>query len=290
MGRYRKIEVAIHNDAKFRTLSDRAKLLWFTLLTLPELTPIGCMKFTESGMAEQMGWSLEAFRKAFQEVLSKGLAEYCPEAKFICFPNFLKHNLPESPNVVRSWGKLDGLLPECELRDKHYQYVKAFVKGLGEAFREAFPEGWRKAMPNPEPEPEPEQERESPSPPPQKSLKKTKTLIPENFTVSDRVKEWAKGKGFDQLNEHMEAFKLKVARGGLTYIDWDAAFMEAVREDWAKIRGQRVGPALAPGRTYDGQCPDCKGSHFRSARPGEKSIGGTVRCECSIDKKGSACA
>lgn len=122
----------------------------------------------------------------------------------------------------------------------------------------------------------------TPSPPPKKPSKKIKTPIPENFTVSDRVKEWAKSKGFDRLNEHLEAFKLKVAKGGLTYVDWDAAFMEAVRGDWAGLRNGRAGPAPALGRTFDSQCLACSGSGFRKPRPGETSIGGTVRCECNL--------
>jgi hypothetical protein len=118
-----------------------------------------------------------------------------------------------------------------------------------------------------------------------------KTPIPENFSISGRVKAWALEHGFDRLDEHMEAFKRKVAMNGYTYIDWDAAFMEAIRGDWAKLRNQRgsPGPALAPGRTYDRQCPDCGGSHFRKARPGETGVNGVVRCECSLSEKEKAC-
>ena len=62
------------------------------------------------------------------------------------------------------------------------------------------------------------------------------TPIPLNFTISDRVKKWAKEKGYDPLEEHLESFKRKVAAKGYRYIDWDSAFMEAIREDWAKLR------------------------------------------------------
>ena len=66
---------------------------------------------------------------------------------------------------------------------------------------------------------------------------KKKVSMPESFAVSERVKAWAAGKGFDRLDEHLESFRLKCAAKDYKNIDWDAAFMEAVREDWAKLRG-----------------------------------------------------
>ena len=149
-GVYRKIDVRIHNDAKYRRLSDSAKLLFLTLLTHPNLTSIGAMKMTEAGMAEEMGWSVEAFRDAFREVLKEGLVKYCPEAKFLCLPNFLKYNKPVSVNVVASWKKLEYLLPECSLRDEYIQIVKGYLEGLGEAFLNAFPDGIWNPSPNQE--------------------------------------------------------------------------------------------------------------------------------------------
>jgi len=63
----------------------------------------------------------------------------------------------------------------------------------------------------------------------------TKTPLPEDFGISDPVKSWAKKKGLNHLDEHLEAFKRKCRAKGYKYIDWDAAFMEAIRENWAKI-------------------------------------------------------
>jgi hypothetical protein len=65
-----------------------------------------------------------------------------------------------------------------------------------------------------------------------------KTSIPDGFGVSDRVKSWADEKGLGNLGEHLDAFRRKVAAKDYRYADWDAAFMEAIREDWAKLRGR----------------------------------------------------
>jgi hypothetical protein len=63
-----------------------------------------------------------------------------------------------------------------------------------------------------------------------------KTVIPADFEISERVKKWASEKGFGQIDEHLDAFKRKCQAKGYTYADWEAAFMEAVREDWASLR------------------------------------------------------
>lgn len=63
----------------------------------------------------------------------------------------------------------------------------------------------------------------------------TKGPMPDGFGVSERVKQWAAEKGHGRLAEHLESFKAKCAAKGYTYVDWDAAFMEAIRGDWAKL-------------------------------------------------------
>lgn len=68
-----------------------------------------------------------------------------------------------------------------------------------------------------------------------------KRPLPEDFAVSPRVEAWAAQKGFGRLAEHLDAFRAKCVAHGYAYADWDAAFMEAIREDWAGLRGTRRG-------------------------------------------------
>ena len=155
MARFRKIDPRIWNDAKFRALSDHGKLAFLMLLTHPSMTSLGAMRGTIGGLAEELGWSAEAFREAFQEAFSKGMVEHDQKACLIAVPNFVKYNAPESPNVVKAWlGALD-LLPECDLKTRVVARAKGFAEGMGKGFLEAFSEAFGKAMPNKEPEPEP---------------------------------------------------------------------------------------------------------------------------------------
>ena len=86
------------------------------------------------------------------------------------------------------------------------------------------------------------------APPSTRKSKSAKTGMPDGFEVSERVRGWAVEKGYGQLDEHLEAFKRKVTAKGYTYASWDDAFMEAVREDWAKLRGRTVNGVAPPAR------------------------------------------
>lgn len=70
--------------------------------------------------------------------------------------------------------------------------------------------------------------------------KKRKTPLPEDFGISDRVREWAAEKGHSRLPERFEHFVGSARANGYRYVDWDAAFMNAIRGDWAKL-GDRPG-------------------------------------------------
>lgn len=87
----------------------------------------------------------------------------------------------------------------------------------------------------------------APSAPPEKKPKAKKTSIPETFGISGRVRTWAEENGFTRLSEHLEAFKRKAVAKGYTYVSWDDAFMEAIREDWAKLRGRTANGSPAAG-------------------------------------------
>jgi len=78
-----------------------------------------------------------------------------------------------------------------------------------------------------------------PAPPSAKS-KKVKTALPADFSISDRVREWADEKGFASLQAHFENFVGACRAKGYTYVDWDEGFMGAIRNNWAKVGAPAV--------------------------------------------------
>lgn len=70
---------------------------------------------------------------------------------------------------------------------------------------------------------------------PKKSRAPVKTPLPENFCISERVRKWADEKGHRNLERHFENFVGACRARGYAYADWDEAFMNAIRNDWAKL-------------------------------------------------------
>jgi len=96
----------------------------------------------------------------------------------------------------------------------------------------------------------------------EKIIKRGKTILPLDFKISDRVKAWAKEKKINHLEDHLESFKNKCTAHAYKYVDWDSAFMEAIRTDWAGIKNTGL---------YQTQendpftiCPNCKQETLKS--------------------------
>jgi hypothetical protein len=160
MARYRKVDVRMWGDDWFRGLSPIPPCgagLWVYLLTGEETGIVpGLLRTGEAGLAEALGWRLEAFREAFAEVSRGGKAEADWKARVVWVRNAIRYNAPASPNVVRSWRDAWDETPECHLKREAWQCLKAFLEGMGEAFAKAFLE----ACPKPSPKPLANQEQD----------------------------------------------------------------------------------------------------------------------------------
>ena len=169
MSRYRKIDVKMWGDEKFCSLSKpqpNGQSLWQYLLTGPHSTGCpGIFRAGEMGLCENLNWPIKAFRKAFNELLEKDMVRADWKAKVIVISNVLRYDEPQSPNVIKKWGKDFDEIPECDLKVEYYHTIKEFIKTLGETFNKAFQQAFRepllKASRTPEPLPEPLPEPEA---------------------------------------------------------------------------------------------------------------------------------
>jgi hypothetical protein len=165
--RYRKIEVRMWGDEKFRTLSPlppSGQSLWLFLLTGPHTGPIpGLFRVGRAALAEELGWPQEDFDKAFDEDFRLGMVKADWKARVVWIPNAIKCNPPQSPNVIISWASELHLVPECGLKAEAYRTIESTIYGLGDGFRNAFAKTIRKpsvkSLLNQEQEQEQEQER-----------------------------------------------------------------------------------------------------------------------------------
>ena len=157
MTRYRKVNVMKWGDERFLDLSDKAMLIFDLLLTCPQQTSLGAMRASVDSLASEFlsfpgvqrsRWSRSTFRKAFGEISDKEMVVVDKKAPLIWFPNFLKHNRPANPKVVKSWPTVLETLPECGTRTLIIKHILRYTKELGEAYVQAFKEAFRKLFGN----------------------------------------------------------------------------------------------------------------------------------------------
>lgn len=274
MSRYRKIEVRTWSDEKFRALSaipPSGKGLWFFLLTGPHTTAIpGLFRAGRAAMAEELDWELEAFDEAFREVSEQGMAKADFKAKLVWLPKAVRHNKPESPNVVRGWRVELDLLPECALKREAIEGIREALREVGPSYVEAFDELFYssqkaqakpsrkasgKASLNQEQEQEQEQEERDAGAPaapakPSRASRGEKTLktyideckaagvkpIPDDHYVRTYLRDAG-------ITEDMAALAwLRFredhtigTRKGKRYTDWPAAFANSVKDRWYRL-------------------------------------------------------
>lgn len=138
--KYRKVDPRIWGDARFRSLSDRGKLLFLFVLTHPHLTLLGAMRATPAGLAEELGWTAKDMAPEFEAMLAQGIVQYDADGPILWAPNFLRYNPPTSPNVVTSWRGALELLPECPLLPAVLSVAYSVVEELGDAYLRVLPE------------------------------------------------------------------------------------------------------------------------------------------------------
>jgi len=156
MTRYRKIDVKVWGDERFRRLSSpqpNGQTLWFWLLTNKRTGAIpGLYEVGEAEIAESLGWPLKGFREGFGELFREGLVKADWNARVVWIPNVMKYDPPANPNVVRSWRSAWDEVPDCNLKHEAYSVLKPFVERLGEGFAKAFGELRGHGLAKPEPE------------------------------------------------------------------------------------------------------------------------------------------
>jgi len=170
--RYRRVSTRLHGDAGFRSLSPlepSGQALWMYLLTYPGFTAIpGLFRDRREGMAANLGWPLDVFDRCWREISGEAMADDSPtllpgvgngrygvpadkpmahadwSAGVIWLPNAIKHNLPESMNVLKSWATFVDQIPECLLKARAilgtHRFLASWKDGFATVYREYFHE------------------------------------------------------------------------------------------------------------------------------------------------------
>lgn len=148
MARYRKIDIRIWNDSKFRALDDKSKLAFFLVLTHPDTNQLGMLRSRSVALAMELGWQTDVMSDAISMLCRMGMLMVDEKAGFIFIPNFLKYNPPNGPNAVKSWSGLLDQMPECDLLNHAVASLNPFILKLSEGLQKAIPDDIKDAINN----------------------------------------------------------------------------------------------------------------------------------------------
>jgi len=208
-------------DPQLRSVSLEARGLWIDLLCMmSESDPRGYLQIngkapSETQLARMVGCDKEEISRGLSELSCAGVYS-TTKAGVIFSRRMVKDN--HLLDVRRKCGKMGG--------------NPALKKGKPNPYYNSIKDNQDKQT-----DKQTDNQKITPSSSSSSSKKKNKrkTPLPDDFGISDRVKKWANEKGLNHLSDHFESFKRKCSAKGYEYVDWDAAFMEAIRENWAKI-------------------------------------------------------
>ncbi len=147
MAKYRKISPRLWNDPVFRNLSESARAVFFLLLTHPHTSAVGTLRAFPAGLAPELGWGVRRFNRALNELQEQDLVRCDARWGLIRVVGFMRDNLPESPNVLRSWAGALEDCPLCALRDEVLAELADVARSMGPGFGRAFAEVFGPAAP-----------------------------------------------------------------------------------------------------------------------------------------------
>lgn len=230
-------------DDRFSRLSrpnPNAQTLWIYLLTGPHTTALpGAFVAGEASLAESLGWPTVSFRKAFKEVLAEGLIETDMRTRLVFIPKALRHNPPQSLNVVIAWRKAFDELPDCALKQRIFECVASELKPLGkaEAFAEAFVKGSTYAFVDTE-----QNRNRTGTEPKQMGRGRTACAVtppPQVLEITPVMKQFAGEQGIANVEAETEAMLDHFRAKGESRADWLATWRTWMRN--SKRFGDRNG-------------------------------------------------
>jgi len=65
------------------------------------------------------------------------------------------------------------------------------------------------------------------------------STIPLDFSISEKVILWAEKNNHTNLQKHFDNFVLSCQARNYKYTNWDAAFMKAIKDNWAGVQAEK---------------------------------------------------
>jgi len=215
------------------------QVLALYLLTSPHSNMIGVYHVPVMYIGHETGIGLEAASKGLASLANVDFCTYCHDTETVWVHEFAKYQvgeeLKESDNRCKAIQRQYAAIKNDEIRNGFYaRYGDSFhlqQKDDGSPFKGAT-EGATEA---PYICPVPVSISQINGKKKTVSAKKVKTSIPDDFSISESVCEWADKNGHKNLDKHLAHFVNAAKANGYKYLDWDSAFRNAISGNWAKV-------------------------------------------------------
>ena len=132
--RFRKVHTAMWNEPLFSSLSNEAKLAFFYIITHQNMTAIGAMRGTVSGIASE----LKVKVKSVNELVDCHFIYADEDHATIYVRGFIKWQEPQSVNCVKAWADSRKWIPEGPLKRHALDDAEAYIDTRTEPFKRAF--------------------------------------------------------------------------------------------------------------------------------------------------------
>lgn len=163
---YAKVSIEMWGDERFTQLSPMpasGQSLWIYLLTGRFRTSVPGLNLNVGigALSDRLRWSVRDVERCWREIEQQRMAKADWKFGVVWLPKGIEHNEPESPNVIKGWGKI--VLPESPLVVEAIATLRQYLslhrsKAYRKAFREAFREYCRQGTRNQEQEQDQEQD------------------------------------------------------------------------------------------------------------------------------------
>lgn len=213
------------------------------LMTSPHANMLGLYYMPKLYIAHETGLGEKGASKGLQRAIEAGFCAYDDDSEMVWVYEMARYQIsdrlkPDDKRCVGIQNEYNTLPANPHLEPFFDKYEVSFnlTQKRQKATETASP---IEAPSKPHRSQEQEQEQEHVSRA-KRARSPSKIPLPDAFSVSERVRLWADEKGYDQLQERLEHFRSKALAKGYVYADWDEAFMEAIRKDWAGLNGRDI--------------------------------------------------
>lgn len=140
MSEFKSINTSIVNGKEFKSLKPGAKLLFFQLLCHPAMNSVGCIRMTFNELADYVGGSPDVVEEICDYLCCTEIIDIDKNMAVISIRDYVRHNRPRNPNIVKSWIKIFKELPPCAPKDISLLDAILFIKyDATDAFKNRIP-------------------------------------------------------------------------------------------------------------------------------------------------------